>query len=194
VTLSQAARALGISRHTLSNACKRGALRTVRRVGAAPGGHVLFVDIEDVRALYPTTSPNGGPAPELPDEKSRSNRVDVDPVQRISQSAAAPAGVEAAVQALVAAAVAQEAAPLRGELEAALAVVRRVGARLSSIDAERRELERQQAALEAEQARLADAIEKHRTARAAYEDRRREMSRLMVEATRKPPKGTAAAR
>ena len=106
---------------------------------------------------------------------------------------ATPAGIEAAIGALVAAAVAREAAPLRDELEAALAVVRRVGARLASIDQERRELERQQAALEAEQARLAEATERHRTARAAYEDRRCEMSRLMVEATRTPPVGTGAA-
>jgi chromosome segregation ATPase len=110
------------------------------------------------------------------------------------ETQATPAGIEAAIGALVSTAVAREAAPLRDELEAALAVVRRVGARLAATDQERRELERQRAALEAEQARLADAIERHRTARAAYEDRRREMSRLMVETTRTPPVGSGATR
>lgn len=109
------------------------------------------------------------------------------------ETQATPAGVEAAVQAPVAAAVAREAAPLRGELEAALATVREVAAHLASIDAERRELERQAAALSAERARLAEAIERHRAARAAYEDRRREMSRLMVERTKTPAVGTGAA-
>ena len=170
VTISEAARVLGVPVRTLRNAVARGALPTVRKVGSAPGGHVHWIKVDDARAMYRPAS-NGEP-----------------------ETHATPAGIEAAVHALVAAAVAREAAPLRGELEAALATVREVAAHLASVDAERRELERQRAALEAEQARLADAIEKHRTARAAYETKRREMSRAMVEMTRTPAVGTGAAR
>jgi len=170
VPISEAARVLNVPARTLRGAVRRGSLPSVRRTGSAPGGRIHWVKIEDVQALYqPTTSPNGGPAQGAP-------------------------AIEAAVEAVVAAAVAREAAPLRGELEAALATVREVAAHLASVDAERRELERQRAALEAEQARLADAIEKHRTARAAYETKRREMSRAMVEMTRTPAVGTGAAR
>jgi hypothetical protein len=166
VTITQAATALSLNRHTLRHAVQRGRLPAVRRPGGAPGGLVYMVDTDDVRALYsvPPVTTNGRPPAPFP-------------------------GVEAAVRTLVAEVVNERVAhaveALRAECVDALAVVRDVADRLAHVDVERQELQRRQAALADEEAHLREAVERHRAARVGYETKRRELTRYMVAAGRK---------
>jgi hypothetical protein len=170
VTITEAARALAVSRESLAHHVKHGHLATVREKGPGPGGP-HFVRLEEVRAFYAARPPRRAAAGHhgVPDVQGQ--RRHEHGHQQVHDDLAG------AGDALVACLVGRVLD--RGRVE--------IGARAKALD---REVERQAEAaaqLEAELARTTSARQaaeqeaaRLRLSRQALEGRRAEMSALMA--------------